>query len=154
MPDISVTITPVTQTTVINPTTATILTEIASSAQTVVTEAGNINVTEVSTLLANLSIYVPRSESGQFYPSSNPSGFATGIDGSSFVTKSSTGIFVTTGQTGLFISVITGASPTINLLSVPISVNVYGGTSKLLGNPSGFLAANLSGQSIRIPYYL
>lgn len=37
-----------------------------------------------------------------YYPRSNPSGYATGIDGSLYVRRTESGQFVTTGQTGVF----------------------------------------------------
>ena len=55
--------------------------------------------------------YVLRSETGQFYSSSNPSGFITGVNLTSYITTGQTGAFypttnpsgyITTGQTGAF----------------------------------------------------
>jgi hypothetical protein len=37
-----------------------------------------------------------------YYPRSNPSGYATGVDGSLYVRRTESGQFVTTGQTGAF----------------------------------------------------
>lgn len=52
--------------------------------------------------------FVGDSETGAFYPASNPSGFITGVDLSNYVTgdvvrPSETGSFITAGQTGQFV---------------------------------------------------
>jgi hypothetical protein len=40
--------------------------------------------------------------SGSYYPRSNPSGYITGVNTGNFVTTNNTGLFITTGQSGLF----------------------------------------------------
>lgn len=55
-----------------------------------------------------LTGYVSKTETGAFYPASNPSGFITGVDLSAYVTgdvvrPSETGNFITTSQTGQFV---------------------------------------------------
>ncbi len=47
-----------------------------------------------------------------------------------------------------------GIAPITNLLTVPISINLFGSTANLMGTPSGWLSANLSGQAIKIPYWI
>lgn len=56
-----------------------------------------------------LTGYVTKSETGNFYPNSNPSGYITDVDLSNYVTgavvrPSETGSFITSGQTGQFVS--------------------------------------------------
>jgi hypothetical protein len=46
--------------------------------------------------------YLTRGETGQFYTTSNPSGYITSSSLGSYVQTSQTGNFVTTVQTGLF----------------------------------------------------
>ncbi len=47
-----------------------------------------------------------------------------------------------------------GVAPNLNLLTIPISINVYGAVSALMGLPSGFIQSNLSGTTIKIPYWI
>lgn len=54
-----------------------------------------------------LTGYVSKTETGDFYPASNPSGFITGVDLSNYVTgqvvrPSETGDFITNSETGVF----------------------------------------------------
>ena len=49
---------------------------------------------------------------------------------------------------------ISGAFPATSLLTVPISINIYGGISALMGVPEGFLSVQISGiEGYKIPYY-
>ena len=46
----------------------------------------------------DLSDFVKNSQTGSFYPASNPSGFVTGLSLTGFVEKSETGNYLTTGN--------------------------------------------------------
>lgn len=46
-----------------------------------------------------------------------------------------------------------GAAPNTNLLAVPVSVDIYGGPSVLMGKPAGWTHINVSGNNYRIPFY-
>ena len=59
--------------------------------------SGNLQ-TQISTLSNATGSYVLNSQTGAFYPTSNPSGFVTGL----VVRPSETGSFITTAQTGSF----------------------------------------------------
>lgn len=71
-----------------------------------------------------LTGYVNKSETGDFYPRSNPSGYITGVDLSAYALSANTGAFLTTGaadtryvsqgSTGLFVP-YNGATGTVNL---------------------------------------
>jgi hypothetical protein len=83
--------------------------------------------TQISTLNNQTGTYVLKTESGQFYPNSNPSGFITGIDLSSYATQ----VYVT-GISGDLQAQIT-------------DLNNSTGQFYLNSNPSGYITGvNLS----------
>jgi hypothetical protein len=49
---------------------------------------------------------------------------------------------------------VSGAAPSSNSLTVPVSINVYGNNDMLLGRPAGFISTTVSGISVKIPYYI
>ncbi len=52
-----------------------------------------------------------------------------------------------------FIGGCSGTAPATNSLAVPITINIYGGTGFLMGNPTGWLDVLVSGVAQKIPYY-
>lgn len=75
-----------------------------------------------------LTGYVSKSETGDFYPISNPSGFITGVDLSNYVTgevvrPSETGSFITDSQTGAFYA---ASNPSGFITGVDLSAYVTG----------------------------
>lgn len=48
---------------------------------------------------------------------------------------------------------VSGSAATTNLLTVPVSINVYGGIDVLAGRPAGFLNVTVSGINVKIPFY-
>jgi hypothetical protein len=75
-----------------------------------------------------LTGYVSKSETGDFYPISNPSGFITGVDLSNYVTgqvvrPSETGSFITNSQTGAFYA---ASNPSGFITGVDLSAYVTG----------------------------
>jgi hypothetical protein len=75
-----------------------------------------------------LTGYVTKSETGNFYPISNPSGFITGVDLSNYVTgqvvrPSETGSFITNSQTGAFYA---ASNPNGFITGVDLSAYVTG----------------------------
>lgn len=65
------------------------------------------------------------------------------------------GFVATTGSNSVRIDIGTsGTAPATNSLSLPLTSLIYGTTASLLGSPSGFLAFNLSGVNIKLPYYI
>jgi hypothetical protein len=75
-----------------------------------------------------LTGYVAKSETGNFYPISNPSGFITGVDLSNYVTgqvvrPSETGSFITNSQTGAFYA---ASNPSGFITGVDLSAYVTG----------------------------
>lgn len=51
------------------------------------------------------------------------------------------------------ISGMSGISPPTTLLTVPVSINVYGSNNILMGNPIGWTDIIISGIVRKIPYY-
>lgn len=51
------------------------------------------------------------------------------------------------------LSILSGANPSTSLLSVPISINVYGSQTALLGGPIGFIDVPVSGINRKIAFY-
>ena len=104
------------------------------------------------------------SDTGAFYPNSNPSGFITGVNLSGYVTgdvvrPSQTGNFITTSQTGAFYA---ASNPSGFITGVDLSAYVTGdvvrpsetGIFYLASNPSGFitgvdLSAYVTGSVVR-----
>lgn len=104
------------------------------------------------------------SDTGAFYPNSNPSGFITGVNLSGYVTgdvvrPSQTGNFITTSQTGAFYA---ASNPSGFITGVDLSAYVTGdvvrpsetGVFYLASNPSGFitgvdLSAYVTGSVVR-----
>lgn len=104
------------------------------------------------------------SDTGAFYPNSNPSGFITGVDLSAYVTgdvvrPSETGSFITASQTGAFYP---RSNPSGFITGVDLSAYVTGevvrpsetGVFYLASNPSGFitgvdLSAYVTGSVVR-----
>jgi hypothetical protein len=105
-----------------------------------------------------LTGYVSKSETGDFYPSSNPSGFITGVDLSDYVTgdvvrPSETGSFITQSETGNFYP---NSNPSGYITGVDLSAYITGsvvrpsetgsfitnnqtGAFYPVNNPSGFI---------------
>lgn len=75
-----------------------------------------------------VSAKLDKSASGQFYPSSNPSGFITGVDLAPYVTVSSI-----SAQSSVW-NTVTGKQPSGDYLSATESSNYYS-----TSNPSGFI---------------
>ena len=48
---------------------------------------------------------------------------------------------------------ISGVAPSTNSLTIPISINTYGGLDLLMGRPAGWLNWTISGVSYKIPFY-
>jgi hypothetical protein len=104
------------------------------------------------------------SDTGAFYPNSNPSGFITGVDLSAYITgdvvrPSETGNFITASQTGAFYP---RSNPSGFITGVDLSAYVTGdvvrpsetGIFYLASNPSGFitgvdLSAYVTGSVVR-----
>ena len=137
--------------------------------------------------IGDTSNLLPRNETGQFYPASNPSGFITSFSGyittgqsdiryyplnsnpSGYITglngrivssnnlnlisnNNNTGIILSGGYISLYGNT-SGISPMSSLLSLPVSEQVYGDTSYLLGAPIGWIDIYISGILRKLPYY-
>ena len=48
---------------------------------------------------------------------------------------------------------VSGNLPQTTLLNVPVSINVFGNNSNLMGKPDGFLNIQISGITYKIGYY-
>jgi hypothetical protein len=108
--------------------------------------------------------FITASQTGAFYPTSNPSGFITGVDLSAYVTgdvvrPSETGSFITASQTGAFYA---ANNPSGFITGVDLSAYVTGevvrpsqtGAFYPTSNPSGFitgvdLSAYVTGSVVR-----
>ncbi len=66
--------------------------------------------------------------------------------------NTNTGIIISGADVNLWGN-ISGSQPSTNTLTVPVSIPVFGATSKLCGEPDGFLPLYLSGRLVKIPYY-
>ena len=63
-------------------------------------------------------------------------------------------IQITTGQKLNFIgNDVSGAAPTTSLLTVPVSIQTFGGLGNLMGLPNGWISVLISGMDYKIPYY-
>lgn len=104
--------------------------------------------TQITNLNNKTGSYILNSQTGQFYSSSNPSGYITGIDLSSYVLDSETGNFITINETGQFysssnpneytsISYVTGISG--DLQSQIITLNDQLPSFYPRSNPSGYI---------------
>ena len=71
----------------------TILSASISSLSGSLNSTGSNLQSQINNITAVSGDFVTRAESGQFYPTNNPSGFLTGVDLTSYVLKSETGIF-------------------------------------------------------------
>ena len=87
--------------------------------------------------------FITSSQTGQFYPMSNPSGFATGIDSSNFVLKSETGAYTgqfyprTTNPSGYVTGSVIRPSDTGSFITTSQTGAFYPRS-----NPSGFVSDN------------
>jgi hypothetical protein len=113
----------------------------------------HLNQSEYTNLVTG-SVVRP-SETGSFYPSSNPSGFITGVDLSGYVTgdvvrPSETGNFITASQTGAFYPAsnpsgfITGVDLS-NYATIPYTTGISGGLQtqiSTLNNQTGNYVLN------------
>lgn len=52
------------------------------------------------------------------------------------------------------ITAISGSAASTNLLTVPVSINTYGGINLLMGNPAGWLNIIVSGITYKSPFYI
>jgi len=119
-------------------------------------DAANLVSGNTSNLLILLN------SSGNFYTKSNPSGFivlsqlnASGVALQNQITNINnvTGNLVS-NTTGIPLGILNiGNAPTTSLLTVPLSINTYGGLSNLLGTPTGWLTIQVSGSSYKVPLY-
>ena len=48
---------------------------------------------------------------------------------------------------------ISGAAPSVTSLTIPISIDTFGGTNNMMGRPAGWLFVPISGINYRIPFY-
>lgn len=51
------------------------------------------------------------------------------------------------------IAAISGSSPSVSSLSLPVSINTFGGLDNLMGRPAGWLQIPISGINYKIPFY-
>jgi hypothetical protein len=82
--------------------------------------------TQISTLTNQTGGYVLKIETGQFYASSNPSGFITGVDLSSYVLNTETGQFYTSSNPSGFITGIDNLIYTTGDQSISGNINISG----------------------------
>ena len=103
---------------------------------------------EIDSINNSLTEYVLLSQTGEFYSTSNPSGFITGVDFTPYVLNSSTGDFITSSQTGVFYPVtnpsgyITGVDLSPYALSSQIEAFITTGQTGNfypVTNPSGYI---------------
>ena len=87
--------------------------------------------------------YIITSQTGAFYPASNPNNYITGLDLSSYALKSQTGTFITTGQTGVFYPT---SNPSGYITGVDLSSYIQTGATGNFAtiSPSGNFPSGLS----------
>lgn len=99
--------------------------------------------TQISTLYNATGSYVLNSQTGVFYPTSNPSGYVTG----SVVRPSETGNFITTAQTGAFYSISNPSGFVTGSVVRPSETGTFITQSQTgafypNSNPSGYISSN------------
>ena len=48
---------------------------------------------------------------------------------------------------------ISGSSPSTSLLTIPVSINTFGGLTNLMGMPDGWISIPISGITYKMPFY-
>ena len=73
--------------------------------------------------------------------------------GNSLSLNNNSSINITTGSHLNFADQGSGVPPSTNLLSIPVSIDVFGGTANLLGKADAWVTISISGIVYKIPCY-
>ncbi len=145
--EISVTVSPVTQTTIVTPSTSSVLTEINSDSRSVTSNTA-LNITEVSTLTSNadLANYLLKSQTGDF----SDLGYVSGISGDISARLQTTGAtllnLIQVSNAG--VSSLNGVSGTITLAGAGnVSVSTVGQSITVSGNTGIYSTFITTGQT-------